>query len=239
VVVQTNVPQYISAIDIIKSEVRWTYFVDPVPPAGLKHNASPVITDAKGDGSSDVVALSANGTVYVLKGKTGYPAGELLWKLSIPAPNRLLGSPALVNIDKNGLNDIVFGTEDGSMYMLRNSPGRKELEVVNSLKVSNAPITSAVVIGDVMGDGKLDFVYSNVLNTVQIVTTNAKSFKNELIWPDFLGNIYRSGQLVGQENVMRYYALVGAGAALILILLMTVISVKSRKKSKRPKVVYI
>ncbi|OGS11848.1 MAG: hypothetical protein A2386_07275, partial [Elusimicrobia bacterium RIFOXYB1_FULL_48_9] len=74
IVVQSTLPQYISAIDISQFDVKWTYFVDPVPPGGLKHNASPVVTDVTGDGLGDVVAVSANGTVYALKGKTGYPA---------------------------------------------------------------------------------------------------------------------------------------------------------------------
>jgi outer membrane protein assembly factor BamB len=239
VVVQTNVPQYISAIDITKFEVRWTYFIDPVPPSGLKHNASPVITDASGRGFGDVIALSANGTVYALKGNTGYPAGELLWKLEIPAPNRLIGSPALVDIDKNGLNDIVFGSEDGSLYFLRNSIGRKELEIVANLRVSNAPITSSVVIGDVTGDRKLDVVYGNILNSVQILNTNIKSFKGQLVWPEFLGNINRSSQLSGQQNAVKYYLITGAGAMLLLILSLTVLSIKKKKLSKRPRVVYI
>ena len=76
VVVQSNVPQYVSAIDVSKFEVMWTYFVEPTPPAGLKHNSSPVIADLTGNGMGDVFIVSANGSIQGLKGKTDYPADE-------------------------------------------------------------------------------------------------------------------------------------------------------------------
>lgn len=239
VVVQSNVPQYISAVDITSSEVRWTYFVDPTPQAGIKHNASPVITDANGDGLGDVVAASANGSLYVLKGNTGYPAGEVLWKIDLPAPNRLISSPVLVDIDKGKLDDIVFGTEDGSLYFVRNSPGKREVEIIANLHISNAPITSSPVIGDVTGDGKLEVVSNNSINTVQTISTNVKSFKNGLIWPEFLGNNLRSSQLLGREKVVKYVILAASGVALLLLLVLMIMSSKKIKLSKRPKVAYL
>lgn len=84
VVVHSNIPEYVSAIDVTTFNVNWTYFVEPVPPSGIKHNASPVIADVEGTGQGDVIFSSPNGFLYTLKGKTGYPAGELLTKTKIP-----------------------------------------------------------------------------------------------------------------------------------------------------------
>ena len=239
VVVQSNVPQYISVIDISKFDVRWTYFIEPVPPGGIKHSASPVVADAKGDGLGDVIAVSANGNVYALKGKTGYPTGELLWKLELPQPNRLISSPALLDIDKNGMLDIVFGTEDGSIYIVKNSAAKREMEVIANIRASNAPITSSVAIGDVTGEGKLDIVCSNILNTVEILGTNVKDFKNALVWPNFLGNNLRSGQILFKENINNYIIYAGAGAFVIIILIGIRAGLKKKTISKRPKVAYL
>ncbi len=239
VVVQSNVPQYVSAIDITRFEVRWTYFIEPVPPAGLKHNASPVIVDVDGDGLGDVVAVSANGSIYALKGNTKYPTGELLWKLDFPQPNRLLSSPGLINIDKKGIFALVFGTKDGSIYIVKNNPVRREMEVMANVKASNSPITSSVAVGDVKGDGKIDIVYSNMLNNVQILNTNIRDFKSAVTWPEFLGNNFRSGQVLNRRQITNYIIYSILGVFVLLILFIIRVALKKKKMSKRPRVAYL
>lgn len=238
-VVQSNVPQYISAIDISRFEVNWTYFVDPTPPAGLKHTASPVVTDANGDGLGDVVVLSGNGKAYVLRGKTGYPTGELLWKMDLPEANRIVSSPAVYDFEKNGIANIVFGGEDGSINVLKNSPGRKEMELTSTVKASNVPITSSPVVGDVNGDGKLEVVYSSILNAVQMLDTGVRTFKNGDFWPMYLGNASRTGELMVKENIRPYILKAGGGGAVFLLLLLVQMMGKMKKISKRPRVAYV
>jgi hypothetical protein len=187
----------------------------------------------------DVVAASANGRLYVLKGNTGYPAGEVLWKIDLPAPNRLIATPALIDIDKGKLDDIVFGTEDGALYFVHNSPGKREAEIMANLHISNAPITSSPAIGDVTGDGKLEVVSNNIINTVQTISTNVKSFKNGAVWPEYLGNNLKSGQMLGREKVTKYILFAAGGVALLLLLVSVIMSNKKLKLSKRPKVAYL
>jgi len=192
-IVQSNVPQYVSAIDVSKFEVLWTFFVEPTPPAGIKHSASPVVADLTGDGIGDVVVVSANGTVLGLKGKTSYPSGELLWKLNLPDGKRLLSSPAVYDFDKDGLSDFVIGTEDGRILVIRSNPRRKEFEIMADIKASNTPITSSPVIGDLFGTGKLQILFSNSMDSLQVVSTNAKIIKNLNVWPMFLGSPEHTG----------------------------------------------
>jgi outer membrane protein assembly factor BamB len=188
VVVQSNVPQYVSAIDVAKFEVMWTYFVEPTPPAGLKHSASPVITDLTGSGMGDVFIVSANGSIQGLKGKTGYPAGELLWKMILPEGKRIISSPAVYDFDKDGLNDFVIATEDGRILVVKSNTRRKEFEVMAEIRASNNSITSSPLIADLFGEGKLDIIFANSTDALQVVSTNSKSIKNISIWPMFLGS---------------------------------------------------
>lgn len=239
IVVQSNLPQYISVIDITHFNVNWTYFVEPTPPAGIKYNSSPVIADINNDGLGDVVVFSANGIVYGLRGKTGYPAGEMLWKLEIGKGNRIVSSPALYDFDRNGLSDMAIGTEDGNVYIIKNSPVRKEMEFMAMVKASNVPITSSVAIGDINSDNLLEIVFSNINNTVQVLNTNIKTFKNKIIWPMFLGNTLHSGEAAAKDNIKSYLIMTFSGAGICMMLLVIILSIRSKTLSKRPKVVYL
>ncbi len=239
VVVQSNVPQYVSAIDVVKSSVLWTYFVEPVPPDGLKHTASPAIADIDGDRLNDVIIVSANGSVYGLKGKTGYQAGELLWKTDIPGSGRIISSPALYSLEKNGVANCIFGTEDGSIVVGKMHPKRKEMELLTSVKASNVPITSSPVIGDVNSDGKVEIVYTNIINSVEILSSNVATFRNYSSWPMFLGNAAHSGNTHPFENTSSYYVMSVAGILLMALLLGVRTLVARRKNSRRPRVYVI
>jgi outer membrane protein assembly factor BamB len=239
IVVQSNVPQYVSAIDITSFEVNWTYFVEPVPPAGLKHNASPIVTDINNNGLGDVVVFSANGIVYGLKGKTGYPAGELLWKIDIPGGSRMVSSPALYDFDKDGIKEMVFGTEGGIVYVVKSLPRRKEMEIVSMPRASNAPITSSVAIGDVNRDGEIEIVCSNDTNTLQILNTNVRTFKNNIYWPMYLGNALHTGQSVYYDDPQPYVIMIISGLAVLVLVLILYIVVINKNLKKRPRMVAI
>jgi pSer/pThr/pTyr-binding forkhead associated (FHA) protein len=237
VVVQSNVPQYVSAIDITHFDVNWTYFVEPVPPAGLKHSAPPLIGDFHGNGRGDVIVLSANGSVYALKGKTGYPAGELLWKTEIEGGGRLIGPAAIIGSDKDGVTDIAFGTESGNLCVMRVGGQRIGADVMPTTRVSNVPITSSLAIGDINGDGKVEMVNSNVSDVVQVLTTNARTFKNRAIWPMYMGNAFRTGNTNARIEAAPFIMMVAGGIGILLVVGMVAMTMRQRSVSKRPRVV--
>jgi hypothetical protein len=238
IIVQSNVPQYVSVIDISRYDVKWTYFVDPTPPVGLKHTASPVLTDLNNDGLDDVVVLSANGCVYGLRGETGYPAGELLWKLELPEAGKLIGTPALCDFDKDSSKEIVFGGENGNIYVLKNMPDRKEVEAIASIRASNVPITASPAIGDIDGNGKLEIIFSNVINTVQILNTNVKTWKNKIVWGEYLGSPEHNG-FVNEDSIASYVKMAIASTAIFLCYIIIRILIKVKRMKKRPRISYL
>lgn len=237
IVVQSNVPQYISVVDITHFDVNWTYFVEPVPPSGIRHTSAPLIADINGDGVNDVIICSANGYIFGLKGKTGYPAGELMWKMEIPGGGRMITQPAMADLDKDGLLDLVFGTDSGNIFVAKNYPSRKEMQTMTSVKASNAAITSSVAIGDVNRDGLIEIIYSNVGDVVQVLNTNIRTFKSKVVWPMYLGSSYHAGSLAYKVNASPYYVLIISGLGAGLVLSGAAILVKRKRVSKRPKVV--
>ena len=239
VIVQSNVPQYVSAIDTSKFNVIWTYFVEPTPPANLKFNASPIVTDLNGNGIADVFIVSANGSVQALKGKTNFPAGELLWKLDIPEAKRIISSPAAYDFDKDGIVDIMFGTEDGRIIIAKSNIKRKEVEILADLKASNSAITSTPLLADINGDKKIEILYVNEQDSIQMLNTNVRTIKNLKVWPMFLANPQHTSMFSISSLKAKYRNMILFGC--ILLLLYSFIKIKGiiRKSKKRVKVIYL
>ena len=239
VVVQSNVPQYVTAMDTIKFSVLWTYFVEPTPAEDLKFNTTPLISDFSGKGTGDVLFVSANGSVQVLKGNTNYQTGELLWKFTIPEAKRILSTPAAFDFDKDGICEVVFGTEDGRILVAKNNLKRKEIEIAADIRASNSAITSKPLIADLNGDKKLEILYVNTLDSIHILDTNAKTLKNLSVWPMFLGNSQHTGKVSLNEYILKYKIMMFFGVFLILLFILLKIRFAIKKSSKKVKVIYL
>ncbi len=240
IVVQSNVPQYVSAIDVKNLSVRWTYFVEPTPPSGPKHNASPLVANLTGAKTGgDVFVVSANGSILGLKGNTGYPSGELLWKMSLPEAKRMIGSPAMYDFDKDGLMEFVVPTEDGRILVVKSNTRRKEFEIMAEARASNMPITSSPVIGDIFGTGRLQIMFANSMDALQIVDTNAKIVKNLAVWPMFLGSPAHDGFDGLGAYKSKYQKMLFIGIILLAVFLAVRIRLAVSRNSKRVKVQFL
>lgn len=239
VIVQSNVPQYVSAIDTSKFSVIWTYFVEPVPPSNLRFNASPIVADFNGDGICDVAVVSANGTVQILKGKTNYNSGEMLWKLSIPESKRLISSPSVYDFDKDGIPELVFGTEDGRIMVAKSNVKRKELEIMTDIKASNLAITSTPLLADINGDKNIEILYTNLQDSIQVINTNAKTIRNLEIWPMFLANPQHTSNFSTKVYKSKYLNMMLVGVILLILFVLLKIRSSIKKSKKRVKVIYL
>ena len=177
--------------------------------------------------------------MQILKGKTVYSSCESLWKLSILEAKRIISSPAVYDFDKDGINEIVFGPEDGKLVVAKSNPKRRELEVMTDIKASNLAITSTPILADIDGDGLIEILYTNIQDSIQIVKTNAKTIKNLQIWPMFLANAKHTSIFSDKKikDISIKKMIIGF-LILILFILFKVRSVASKAK-KRVKVIYI
>ena len=128
---------------------------------------SPTVADLDRDGSSEVIVPSTDGHLYVLSS-----GGELMWKYKIlRATNRISEvetAPAVVDVDADGVLDIIFAANDGNIYALNITGG--EVWSVDLRRYYNRfwffkrnlrhglRIISSPAVGDINSDGLLEVV---------------------------------------------------------------------------------
>lgn len=135
--------------------------------------ATPAIGDVNGDGIKDIVAPSFDHTVYAWS-----RGGTLLWRAYLE--DTLWSSPAIVDIDRNGRNEVVLGGDiwagnpfrvpaGGLLWVLNGRNGTR----LNGYPISipGQTVWSSPAITDLDGDGRLDAVFGTGSNFPSSATT--------------------------------------------------------------------
>ncbi len=116
--------------------------------------SSPVITNI--EGSLKVIVGSDDGNVYALNDD-----GTLFWSFTVPTGGRIESSPAIADMNDDGVNDVIIGSSDNRVYALNGSTGT-EIWNYNT----RGYIYSSPSVEDVNGDGLLDIIVGSFDNNV-------------------------------------------------------------------------
>jgi len=127
-------------------------------------NTTPTLGDVDGDGLLDLIIGEASGAFnfYRNTGSRTAPAFELVsddW-MGLRVGRR--SAPLLVDLDGDGLLDLLVGTDDAGLRLLRNTGSRTTpaFTLDNAFRL-DVPPQSAPAAGDLTGDGILELVVGN------------------------------------------------------------------------------
>jgi outer membrane protein assembly factor BamB len=166
-----------------------------------ERHSAPLIADLNGDHRMDVISTSNAGDIRAFMRGTG--GIQPLWEFALGEKNRLIGTPALGDVNKDGTPDIVVCGEDGKISLLDGRFGARErLLWQDSVSVS---ITTSPAIADVDGDGSLDILITDNLHNLTLFNTNSRVFKNEIIWGMLYGSSSHQGSLILQKRSVGIY----------------------------------
>jgi len=129
--------------------------------------ASPVVGDFDGDSELEIIAYDVGGRVYVWN----VDGTELMDGDSDPNTNGMffqagptsiwhISTPALADIDEDGIQELIVCAPDDSIYCL-NSDGSYVPGWPVYIQDAGASISASPAVGDIDGDGHLEVVVQN------------------------------------------------------------------------------
>jgi len=182
------------AYDVGTMEWKW---YDIINFTGLtsRHISAPIMTDLNRDKNMDIVVSYQMGFVKGYKGDfeafEGSP-NECLWTFEPDSADRFISSPALADVNKNGVMDIVIGGDSGRLYIIEGSNGELIWESIST----GIPVRSSPLIGDVDGDGFNDILFMNEHQDIYKINTNAKVFNNSIFWSQIFGTSTKNAVVI-------------------------------------------
>ncbi|PCI31249.1 MAG: hypothetical protein COB53_13600, partial [Elusimicrobia bacterium] len=151
--------RYVRSIDGKTGKLNWAFKVSNLI------WSSPAVKDLDGDGVKEVLITSESGSTYV-NGTWTYSAGnlyclnaetgELRWKRELSKYKKARTSPALVDLDGDGILEVLIGDGNGTFHAFAGDTG-----VTKWKFVTGGAIYSSAAVGDIDGDGIHEIVFGS------------------------------------------------------------------------------
>ncbi len=166
--------------------------------------AALVAGDIDNDGVREVIALDEKGVLYVWRTNgTEYRDGD-----NNPATNGVFRTfpgcvyqytcPAIADLDGNGFNEMILGTQGDSVYVVKNNGS----SLPGWPKKFNSDISGSIAVGDVDNNGDLELVVCEYGGNVHVLnhdgtTMWVRFFQNQLSFAPSpaLGDLNGDGKL--------------------------------------------
>ncbi|NQT26904.1 VCBS repeat-containing protein [candidate division KSB1 bacterium] len=172
----------------LNNEERMWYEAD-IEPSGQtpRHTSGPLMTDLNSDGNMDVIVVYHCGIVRAYRGdglEDYENANETIWSFQPDTTDRFIAPPALADLNKDGIADIVFGSDHGVIYVLNGKSGA----LIWQSPALDTPFRTSPLIGDIDGDQMVEILCMNIKKDIYKIKTGTVVFKNQLLWDQFHGS---------------------------------------------------
>ena len=168
---------------------------DWYPPDGVP---APVLANILGDSHPEIIASINDGAIYAVG-----PDAQILWHYDYAkgAAKTFASEPVVVDLNRDGVPEIVFGTYSlsanaGRLVILSNTGAELydiPLPGQNNNERNGIGVPAAPSVADLDGDGTLEIVLLTFDHGVDVFNVPGSGTKC-LPWPTGRGNLLRNGQ---------------------------------------------
>ncbi|MBN2008845.1 FHA domain-containing protein [candidate division KSB1 bacterium] len=157
---------------------RWLWFDTFEAPIAQFPDVIPsaVFNNVDQKGAPNVIFGSHNG---VIKGYNGSQPGQNpgIWEYGRLFDDQFLSNPALADIDKDGIADVIIGGASGKLYIINGSTAANMFTSEAAQQFSTTPL-----IGDIDNDHHLDILCMANDFSVMRYSTNASILPGTIVW---------------------------------------------------------
>jgi hypothetical protein len=178
-----------SAKPVPRAEGDW------YPPSGVP---APVLANILGDSRPEIIAAIDDGAIYAVS-----PDAQILWHYNYAkgAAKTFASEPVVVDLNRDGVPEIVFGTyalsaNAGRLVILSNTGAELydiPLPGQNNDEKNGIGVPAAPSVADLDGDGTLEIVLLTFDHGVDVFNVPGSGSKC-MPWPTGRGNLLRNGQ---------------------------------------------
>ncbi|MGB8320363.1 MAG: FG-GAP-like repeat-containing protein [Ignavibacteriaceae bacterium] len=118
---------------------------------------SPAIGDIDHTGHKEIVIISHNGEVHIVKDDGSFWGGSDPWKTTAGSTVEAYCTPALVDLDNDGDLEIIFGGKDGKMYVCHHNGSNYSANWPFNTSKNN--LGSSPAVADIDGDGQYEIIF--------------------------------------------------------------------------------
>lgn len=150
---------------------------------------SPVVSDFNNDGIEDVAVVSNQMLRIVQTNPEPKNRKNILWEYNLAGNDVFVSSPTLTDIDKDGISDLIISTRLGAILIFSGEDGQRIEQIDSQFN----PVTTAILTGDIGGDGSLDMIFMRQDGHIYRIHSNSPVHKNSLVWGQTHGDERHSG----------------------------------------------
>lgn len=156
-----------------------------------KSITAPEVFDFDNDGTKEIIITTNDGKIFVKtldnKDLQGWPVTAGSGSIpEVENPRKIIGKPVMLDIDGDGLTEILVAALDGGEYKLKayDIEGREKGSSISLGKLAPFPLAEFFKLADLDKDGKYEIIYFEG----ELLKVKSLDFNNKIIIKDIHSN---------------------------------------------------
>ncbi|MFQ5648512.1 MAG: FHA domain-containing protein [bacterium] len=174
---------------------------------------APVSGNLNDDEFEDIVLIS-NRSLKVLHGAAdSRQRKKVAWEYYADGDDFFTTPTTLVDLDKDGGNDVVMGSVGGSVFIFNGRSGK----IIARFQNEGNPVVSPFLVADLEGNGHLDLIFRRKDGHIYTIQSNSRISENHVVWGQAYGNAQHTGYAAYAPPSSAAYNILAATVGLLFL----------------------